>query len=196
MPFWPFKKEPEPEAVPVAPQPVVVDPEALLHQEKAAFVERLRKFDQNLAEHKTRLDDLDKAYHDLLIEHSELAASIPSLMAANSVGSAQKKALRLTAVKAEVPIAKRTFKEAKETYDKLVSARNSTKAKAEERLAALEKSILELKAAKALAEMNSMANDMASGLGVTDLSSLERMVEEAKIAARAKARIERDSFSH
>lgn len=197
MPIWPFvkksKPEPDPEIAPLVQTPI--DPEVLLEREKASFSTKLAKFDENLLEHKKRLEELEKKYNDLLIEYADLTASIPSLIAANSMVSAKKKAIRLDFIKHELPIAKAGFKAAQATYTKLVNSRNVTKDKAEKQLSDLEKSIMELKAAKALAEINTLANSMASSLdGPTNLNDLERIVEEAKLAARVKARMEGDSI--
>ena len=193
MALWPFNKKKQ-EPAPIPPAPAPVDPEILLEREKANFAAKFDKFDESLAENKSDLDKLEKAYNDLLIEHADLTVQIPALMAAHSMVSAKKKAVRLEYVKQELPNTKAAMKSARESYNKLLVSRNIAKSKADEQIAALTRSIAELKSARSLADINAIANNISSSVENSNLRDIAAAVEEAKIAARVRARVNGDSI--
>src|SRR5205814_4470516 len=106
-------------------------------------------------------------------------------------------ALRLQATSKELADNREQLKKAEETYANLVRARDEAVRAAQAKIDALRLSIDDMKAKKALAELNEMAAGMVTSVGGSGdtLDRLRAMVEEEKARAAGKARVVGDALA-
>src|SRR5207248_5986769 len=146
---------------------------------------------QGLAAHAALCERLMTRTRELEAEEASLKEKTAVHLRAGNRDVAGQYALRLQATSKELADNREQLKKAEETYANLVRARDEAVRAAEAKIDALRLSIDDMKAKKALAELNEMAAGMVTSVGGSGdtLDRLRAMVEEEKARAAGKARV-------
>jgi len=166
-------------------------PEALLEVEKENLRTQIARFNQGLASHAALCERLMTRTRELEAEEASLKEKTAVHLRAGNRDVAGQYALRLQATSKELADNREQLKKAEETYANLVRARDEAVRAAQAKIDALRLSIDDMKAKKALAELNEMAAGMVTSVGGSGdtLDRLRAMVEEEKARAAGKARV-------
>lgn len=166
-------------------------PEALLEVEKENLRAHIARFNQGLAAHAALCERLMTRTRELEDEESSLRDKTAVHLRAGNHDVAGQYALRLQAVSKELADHREQLDKAEATYASMVRARDEAVRGAQAKIDALRLSIDDMKAKKALAEMNEMAAGMVTSVGGSGdtLDRLRVMVEEEKAKAAGKARV-------
>jgi phage shock protein A len=172
-------------------------PEALLEVEKENLRTHIARFNQGLAAHAALCERLMARTRELEAEEASLKEKTAVHLRAGNREVAGQYALRLQAVGKELADNREQLKKAEETYANLVRARDDAVRGAQAKIDSLRLSIDDMKAKKALAEMNEMAAGMVTSVGGSGdtLDRLRAMVDEEKSKAAGKARVSGDALA-
>jgi phage shock protein A len=171
-------------------------PEALFEVEKENLRDLIVRFNQGLAAHAALCERLMTRLRTLEGEEQELRDRAAAHLRCGNTDAAGQSALRLQAVTRELAGNRESLAHSEETYAGLVKARDEAAGTAQAKLDALRRSIDELKAKKALAELSEMAAGMAGPLGSAGdtLDRLRAMVEEERARAVGRVRVARQAL--
>ena len=172
-------------------------PEALLEVEKENLRTQIARFNQGLASHAALCERLMTRTRELEAEEASLKEKTAVHLRAGNRDVAGQYALRLQATTKELADNREQLKKAEETYAGLVRARDDAVRGAQAKIDSLRLSIDDMKAKKALAEMNEMAAGMVTSVGGSGdtLDRLRAMVEEEKARAAGKARVSGEALA-
>jgi phage shock protein A len=173
------------------------NPEALLEVEKENLRKQIANYNQGLAAHAGLCEKLVAQIRRQETEERELSAKAMANLKVGNKDAAAQYALRLQTVKRELEENRAQAKQAEETYQELIRARDVAVKAAQAKMESLKYSIDDMKIKKATAELTEMASGMISQIGGSGdtLSRLHDVVEEERMKAAGRARVARDSMN-
>jgi phage shock protein A len=129
-------------------------------------------------------------------EERDLHASTAAHLRAGNREAAGRGALRLRGVTHDLDEYRRQIRQAEDTYQELLAARDVTVKAAQARLDALRLQIDDLKLQRASAELHEMAAGLVASVGGSGdtLARLQEMIEREREQATGRARVARDSL--
>jgi phage shock protein A len=171
-------------------------PQALLEVEKENLRKQIAQFNQGLAAHAALCERLMARTRTLEAQEQEQKAQVGAHLRAGNRDVAAQYALRLQATARELADNRAQLQQAEETYQNLTTSRDATIKAAKAKIEALQLSIQDMKAQKAMAELAEMAAGLNTSLGGSGdtLDRLKSMVDEERTKAAGKARVARDTL--
>ncbi|HOX39327.1 MAG TPA: PspA/IM30 family protein [Candidatus Brocadiia bacterium] len=172
------------------------NPEALLEVEKENLRAQIAKYNQGLASHAGLCERLMTQVKRQEAEERDLRAKTSANLKAGNRKVAAQYAFRLQTLTRELADNREQLKQAEETYQNLIKARDVAISAARAKIEALKSSIDDMKMKQAMAELTEMSAGMVSTLGGSGdtLDRLQTMVEEEREKAAGRARVARDSM--
>jgi hypothetical protein len=173
------------------------NPEALLELEKENLRTLVGRFNEGLVSHATLSERLKMQVVRGETKAAENTGRMQALIKAGETRSAGRYALQLKETSARLAEDRTQLAAAEETFAHLVRTRDLAVAEAKAKIEQLRWQIGDLKANRALAELQTLAGAMIDGLdGPGDsLNRLQEMVSEEQEKARGRARVTAGSFS-
>jgi hypothetical protein len=169
-------------------------PEAVLDAERTRLRSRVARYNRGLAAHASIAERLRRRAEQLTREQRALSERIERRLAAADRARAAEAALRLEQVRAELAQGAEAIARSEATYQELVRARNEAVETARSRIEAMKRSLGEVQAQRALAELCELAADLHGSIGVSE-GTLERVherLEEERERAMGRARVARE----
>ncbi len=169
-------------------------PEAVLDAERTRLRVQVARYNRGLAAHVAIAERLRRRAGQLGHEQRALNERIPRRLAASDRVGAAEAAQRLESVRAELTRGAEQISRSEPTYQELVRSRNGAVDVARERIEAMKRSLGEVQAQRALAELCELAADLHGTIGVRE-GTLERVherLEEERELAMGRARVARD----
>lgn len=172
------------------------NPEALLELEKENLRKQIGQYNTGLASHAGLCERLMAQVKKLESDERDLRAKASANLKAGNRGPAAQYALRLQTVQRELEENREQLKQAEDTYQNLVKARDVAISTAKAKMESLKGAIEDMKMKKAMAEMTEMASGMITSVGGSGdtLDRLHEMVEDERNKAAGRARVARDSL--
>lgn len=172
------------------------NPEMLLESEKENLRKQITKYNQGLAGHAGLVEKLNSQVKKLEREEKELRSKTAANLKAGNRELAAQFALKLKEIDGAHDEVRVQMEEAEARYKELVKARDVSVREAKSRIEQLSRDMDEMKATKAMAELNEMASGMVSEIGSSGdtLNRLEEMVEEERTRAAGRARVAKDQI--
>ncbi len=172
------------------------NPEALLENEKENLRKQISEFNKGLASHAGLVEKLMSKAKKLDRQEQELRAKTAANLRAGNREAAGRLALQLQTVDKEHDEVREQMEEADTRYKELVKARDVSVKSARDRIEQLSRDLDEMKADKAMAELNEMASGMITEIGGSGdtLNRLEDMIEDERTKAAGRARVAKDQI--
>ena len=172
------------------------NPEALLVLEKENLRSLIGRFNEGLVSHAALCERLMNQVSRGETEQSELAAKIRALIKVGNEPSAARYALQRKQISARLDEDRHQLEAAEKTYQNLVRTRDAAVAETRAKIERVRHDIGDLKVKRAVADLESMASAMVSGLGAAgdSFNRLQDMVEEEREKASARARVAGESI--
>jgi len=172
------------------------NPEALLANEKENLRKQITEFNKGLAAHAGLVEKLASRVKKLNKEETELRAKTAANLKAGNRELAGQYALKLQGIDKDHDEVRQQMEEAETRYKELVKARDISVKEAKDRIEQLSRNLDEMKATKAMAELNEMASGMVTDIGGSGdtLNRLEEMVEDERTRAAGRARVAKDQI--
>jgi hypothetical protein len=171
-------------------------PAAVLDAERTRLRLQVARYNRGLAAHAAIGERLRRRGAQLGREQGVLARRVERRLAANDRARAAEDALRLERVRAELARGSEQLLRSEATYQELTRSRNAAVESARARIEAMKRSIGEVQAQRALAELCELAADLQGSIGVSE-GTLERVherLEEERELAVGRARVARDAL--
>jgi hypothetical protein len=169
-------------------------PAAVLDAERTRLRVQVARYNQGLAAHAAIGERLRRRAAQLEREHGTLSERALRRLAAGDRVRAAEAALRLEEVRGELARGGDQLARSEATYQELTRARNGAVEAARARIEAMKRSIGEVQAQRALAELCELAADLQGTIGVSE-GTLERVherLEEERELAMGRARVARE----
>jgi len=169
-------------------------PVAVLDAERTRLRTQVARYNRGLAAHAAIGERLRRRAAQLEQEQSTLTERIARRLGANDRPRAAEAALRLEEVRAELARGAEQIARSEATYQELTRSRNRAVEVARARIEAMKRSIGEVQAQRALAELCELAADLEGSIGVSE-GTLERVherLEEERELALGRARVARE----
>jgi hypothetical protein len=169
-------------------------PVAVLDAERTRLRMQVARYNRGLAAHAAIGERLRRRAAQLEQEQRTLTERAVRRLAANDRPRAAEAALRLEAVRAELARGAEQIARSEATYQELTRSRNRAVEAARARIEAMKRSIGEVEAQRALAELCELAADLEGSIGVSE-GTLERVherLEEERELALGRARVARE----
>jgi hypothetical protein len=169
-------------------------PVAVLDAERTRLRVQVARYNRGLAAHAAIGERLRRRSAQLAQEQSALALRAERRLAAGDRARAAEAALRLEEVRAELARGAEQLARSEATYRELTASRNRAVETARARIEAMKRSIGEVQAQRALAELCELAADLEGSIGVSE-GTLERVherLEEERELAMGRARVARE----
>lgn len=169
-------------------------PVAVLDAERTRLRVQVARYNRGLAAHAAIGERLRRRATQLEQEQQALTARIERRLAAGDRARAAEAALRLEQVGAELARGAEQIERSEATYRELTLSRNRAVETARARIEAMKRSIGEVQAQRALAELCELAADLEGSIGVSE-GTLERVherLEEEREMAMGRARVARE----
>lgn len=169
-------------------------PEAVLDAERTRLRLQVARYNRGLAAHAAIGERLRGRARRLEEEGRALGERIERRLAAGDRERAAEAALRLEQVRAELAQGAEALARSETTYQELSQARNAAVDVARGRIEAMKRSLGEVQAQRALAELCELAADLHGSIGVSE-GTLERVherLEEEREMALGRARVARE----
>lgn len=172
------------------------NPEALLELEQENLRKQIGKYNQGLASHAGLCERLMAQTKKLEAEERELRAKAGANLKAGNRDAAGQYALRLQTVSRELEENRVQLKQAEETYQNLLKARDVAISTARAKIENLKSSINDMKMKQAMAELTEMSAGMITTIGGAGdtLDRLTTMVNEERDKAAGRARLAKDTI--
>jgi phage shock protein A len=173
------------------------NPEALLEVEKENLRKQIANYNQGLAAHAGLCEKLVAQIRRQEAEERDLSAKAMANLKVGNKEAAAQYALRLQTVKRELEENRAQAKQAEQTYQELLRARDVSVKAAQAKMESLRYAIDDMKIKKATAELTEMASGMINQIGGSGdtLNRLHELVEEERTKAAGRARVARDSLN-
>ena len=170
------------------------NPVAVLDSERTRLRVQVARYNRGLAAHAAISERLRGRAAQLGREQSTLHERALRRLAANDRARAAEAALRLEEVRAELARGAEQLARSEATYQELTRSRNSAVEAARERIEAMKRSIGEVQAQRALAELCEVAADLQGSIGVSEgtLDRVHERLEEERELAMGRARVARE----
>ncbi len=169
-------------------------PAAVLDAERTRLRLQVARYNQGLAAHAAIGERLRHRAAQLAREQGALNVRIERRLAASDRARAAEAALRLEEVRVELARGAEQLARSEATYQELTRSRNLAVDAARTRIEAMKRSIGEVQAQRALAELCELAADLHGSIGVSE-GTLERVherLEEERELAVGRARVARE----
>jgi hypothetical protein len=169
-------------------------PVAVLDAERTRLRTQVARYNRGLAAHAAIGERLRRRAAQLEQEQRTLSERIERRLGANDRARAAEAALRLEEVRAELARGAEQLTRSEATYQELTRSRNRAVEVARARIEAMKRSIGEVQAQRALAELCELAADLEGSIGVSE-GTLERVherLEEERELALGRARVARE----
>lgn len=169
-------------------------PEAVLDAERTRLRLQVARYNRGLAAHAAIAERMRRRASQLEREQRALNERIERRLAAGDRARAAEAALRLERVRAELQQGAEAIARSESTYQDLVQARGAAVEVARSRIETMKRSLGEVQAQRALAELCELAADLHGSIGVSE-GTLERVherLEEERDAAMGRARVARE----
>jgi len=169
-------------------------PVAVLDAERTRLRTQVARYNRGLAAHAAIGERLRSRAQQLEQEQRTLTERIERRLEANDRPRAAEAALRLEQVRAELARGAEQLARSEATYQELTRSRNRAVEAARARIEAMKRSIGEVQAQRALAELCELAADLEGSIGVSE-GTLERVherLEEERELAMGRARVARE----
>ena len=169
-------------------------PVAVLDAERTRLRVQVARYNRGLAAHAAIAERLRSRGVQLAHEERGLTEKIERRLAANDRPRAAEAALRLEQVRADRARSAEQLARSEATYQELTRSRNRAVESARARIEAMKRSIGEVQAQSALAELCELAADLEGSIGVSE-GTLERVherLEEERELAQGRARVARE----
>lgn len=172
------------------------NPEALLELEQENLRRQIGKYNEGLASHAGLCERLMTQTKKMEAEERELRAKTGANLKAGNKDAAAQYALRLQTLQRELEENRDQLKQAEETYQKLLQARDVAISTAKAKIENLKSSINDLKMKQAMAELTEMSAGMITNIGGAGdtLDRLTGMVNEERDKAAGRARLAKDTI--
>jgi hypothetical protein len=173
------------------------NPEALLELEKENLRTLIGHFNEGLVSHATLSERLKMQVARGEVKATETTGRMQALIRAGETKSAGRYALQLKEISARLAEDRKQLAAAEATFMHLVQTRDVAVAEASAKIEQLRWQIGDLKANRALAELQNLTGAMVDGLqGPGDsLNRLQQLVSEEQEKARARSRVASGSLS-
>ncbi len=173
------------------------NPEALLEVEKENLRRQIANYNQGLAAHGGLCEKLVSQIRRQETEERDLSAKAMANLKVGNKDTAAQYALRLQTVRRELEENRAQAKQAEQTYQELLRARDVAVKAAQTKIQSLRYAIDDMKVKKATAELTEMASGMIGQIGSSGdtLNRLHDIVEEERTKAAGRARVARDSMN-
>jgi hypothetical protein len=169
-------------------------PAAVLDAERTRLRLQVARYNRGLAAHAAIAERLRRRAAQLAQEERALGERIERRLAANDRPRAAEAALRLEQVRADRARGADQLARSEATYQELTRSRGRAVEAARARIEAMKRSIGEVQAQRALAELCELAADLEGSIGVSE-GTLERVherLEEERELALGRARVARE----
>jgi hypothetical protein len=169
-------------------------PVAVLDAERTRLRTQVARYNRGLAAHAAIGERLRRRAAQLEQERGTLGERIARRLGASDRARAAEAALRLEEVRAELARGAEQIARSEATYQELTRSRNRAVEVARARIEAMKRSIGEVQAQRALAELCELAADLEGSIGVSE-GTLERVHErlkEERELAMGRARVARE----
>jgi hypothetical protein len=169
-------------------------PTAVLDAERTRLRLQVARYNQGLAAHAAIGERLRRRAAQLAHEQRALTVRIERRLAVQDRTSAAEAALRLEEVRSELARGAEQLARSEATHQELTRSRNTAVDAARTRIEAMKRSIGEVQAQRALAELCELAADLQGSIGVSE-GTLERVherLEEERELAIGRARVARE----
>jgi len=169
-------------------------PVAVLDAERTRLRMQVARYNRGLAAHAAIAERLRSRGAQLAQEERGLVEKIERRLAANDRARAAEAALRLEQARADRARGAEQLARSEATYQELTRSRNRAVESARARIEAMKRSIGEVQAQRALAELCELAADLEGSIGVSE-GTLERVherLEEERELALGRARVARE----
>jgi predicted nucleic acid-binding Zn-ribbon protein len=169
-------------------------PVAVLDAERTRLRTQVARYNRGLAAHAAIGERLRRRAAQLEQEQGTLTERITRRLGASDRARAAEAALRLEGVRAELARGAEQLVRSEATYQELTRSRNRAVEVARARIEAMKRSIGEVQAQRALAELCELAADLEGSIGVSE-GTLERVherLEEERELAMGRARVARE----
>jgi len=172
------------------------NPEALLELEQENLRKQIGKYNEGLASHAGLCERLMSQTKKLAAEERDLRAKAAANLKAGNRDAAGQYALRLQTVSRELEENRVQLKQAEETYQNLLKARDVAISTARAKIENLKSSITDMKMKQAMAELTEMSAGMITNIGGAGdtLDRLTTMVNEERDKAAGRARLAKDTI--
>lgn len=172
------------------------NPEALLELEQENLRKQIGKYNQGLASHAGLCERLMAQTKKLEAEERDLRAKAGANLKAGNRDAAAQYALRLQTVSRELEENRTQLKQAEDTYQNLLKARDVAINTARAKIENLKSSINDMKMKQAMAELTEMSAGMITNIGGAGdtLDRLTTMVNEERDKAAGRARLAKDTI--
>lgn len=172
------------------------NPEALLELEKENLRKQIANYNQGLAAHAGLCEKLVSQIKRQEAEERDLSAKALANLKVGNKDAAAQYALRLQTVRRELEENRAQAKQAEQTYQELVRARDVAVKSAQAKIESLRYAIDDMRIKKATAELTELASGMITQIGGSGdtMDRLHQVVEEERTKAAGRARVARDSL--
>lgn len=173
------------------------NPEAILEVESENLREQIGKYNQGLASHAGLCERLMAQVKQLERDESDFRAKASANLRAGNKDIAAQYALKLQTITRELEENRTQMKQAEDTYQNLLKARDIAISAAKAKIESLRQGINDLKVKRAMAELTEMASGMITSIGGSGdtLDRLQKMVEEERTQAAGRVRVAKDTMS-
>ena len=171
-------------------------PVAVLDAERTRLRVQVARYNRGLAAHAAIGERLRRRATQLEQERRVLTHRVERRLAAGDRARAAEAALRLEGVCAELAHGAEQIERSEATYQELTLSRNRAVESARARIEAMKRTIGEVQAQRALAELCELAADLEGSIGVSE-GTLERVherLEEERELAMGRARVARETL--
>jgi phage shock protein A len=172
------------------------NPEALLELEKENLRKQIANYNQGLAAHAGLCEKLVAQIKRQEAEERDLSAKALANLKVGNKDAAAQYALRLQTVRRELEENRAQARQAEQTYQELVRARDVAVKSAQTKIESLKYAIDDMRIKKATAELTELATGMITHIGGSGdtMDRLHQVVEEERTKAAGRARVARDSL--
>jgi len=172
------------------------NPRALIEAEKETLRVQIARFNENLATHAGFCERLMRQLKSLEATEKDLTAKAAAHLKAGNREVAGQYALQLKTVKAQLDENRGQLKDAEQTYQNLVRARDVTVKEAKAKIEKLQLMLTETEMLEAQAELQEMASGMISSIGGTGdtLNRVEEYLGERRDQAAGRARVAKSTI--
>lgn len=172
------------------------NPEALLELEKENLRKQIANYNQGLAAHAGLCEKLVAQIKRQETEERDLSAKALANLKVGNKDAAAQYALRLQTVRRELEENRAQAKQAEQTYQELVRARDVAVKSAQAKIESLKYAIDDMRIKRATAELTELASGMITRIGGSGdtMDRLHQVVEEERTKAAGRARVARDSL--
>jgi phage shock protein A len=167
------------------------NPRALIEAEKETLRTQIARFNESLAQHAGFCERLMRQLKSLEATEKDLTAKAAAHLKAGNREVAGQYALQLKTVKSQLEENRGQLKDAEQTYQNLVRARDVTVKEAKAKIEKLQLMLTETEMLEAQAELQEMASGMIGSIGGTGdtLNRVEEYLGERRDQAAGRARV-------